>query len=166
MAPSILGRVIGVAGAVHPHARRFTLASTAFALADLVVGCTIFGIAAMGILASFGLGWIVLASEYSAHALQFGTAAQFRAAAGLLLVCPIFAVEIAWLGYRAFQLPRRLWRMALEHPSELPRGQPQPIPTWSGSNAPVPMSEGALWAVRSRGRPTELRYVSLLVGSD
>jgi hypothetical protein len=153
--------VIDVTDAIHPAARRFTFASAAVALADLIVGCTVFGVASLGILAAFGAGWMGLAVEYSAHAMTFGTAAQFRAAAGLLFLCPIFAVEVAWLGYRSFQLPRRLWRLSLEHPLH---GEPLPLPEWTGSNAPVPMADGALWAARAHPRSTEFRYVSLLIG--
>jgi hypothetical protein len=153
-----------VTGAPHAVARRFTIASMAFALADLVLGCTVFGILSLGILAAFGAGWIGLTQEYAAHAMVFGTLAQARAAAGLLIVCPVFALLVAWLGYRAFQLPRKLWRIAREPPVGLPAVLPSPWPAWTGSTPPVPMAEEALWAVRARRRPDESRYVSLLVG--
>jgi hypothetical protein len=154
--------VIDVAGATHHAARRVTFASAAIALADLVVGCTVFGIASLGILAAFGAAWMGLATEYAAHAMTFGTAAQYHAAAGLVLLCPIFAIEVAWLGYRSIQLPRRLWHAGQEPPSG--SGAPLPIPAWTGSDAPVPMADGALWAVRGRRGPAEYRYISLLIG--
>jgi len=156
--------VITAAAAIPPAARRLTLASAAVAVADLVIGCTVFGVATLAILAAFGAGWMGLASEYASRSLTFGSLAQYRAAEGLLLLCPVFAVEVAWLGYRAFQLPRRLWRLALETPAAPPAHAA--LPAWSGSNAPVPMADAALWAVRGQRAPSELRYVSLLIGTD
>ncbi|MCI4360390.1 MAG: hypothetical protein L3J91_01665, partial [Thermoplasmata archaeon] len=133
-----------------------------FALADLIVGCTVFGIAALAILTGFGVGWIALASEYAARALTFGSAAQLRAAMGLLFVCPMFALIVAWLGYRSFDLPRRLWRMALEPP--VADGVHGPSRAPAPSRPFVPMADGALWSVRLRKAPDEYRFLSLLVG--
>jgi hypothetical protein len=142
-------------------ARRVTLASAALALADLILGCTVFGLATLGILTAFGVGWLGLASEYAAHSLIFGTVAQLRAAAGLLIVCPLFAVVVAWLGYRSFQLPRRLWRLSALAAAETT--SPFPAAMWAGSTPLVPMAEGALWAARSRSASRDYRYLSLLV---
>ncbi|MCI4339835.1 MAG: hypothetical protein L3K06_01280 [Thermoplasmata archaeon] len=144
-------------------ARRVSLASAAFLLADVIIGCTVFSIATLAILAGFGWGWIDLARVYSAHALSFGSDAQLRAASGLLLVCPTFAVLVGWIGIRSFELPRRLWRLAkagspAPHPIvDLPRATP------NAARRIVPMADGALWAVRLRRRSEEFRFVSLLV---
>jgi hypothetical protein len=152
-------------GAIRPAARRLTLASAAFALADIIVGCTIFGIASLAILAGFGLGWIGLSTEYAAHAMTFGSVAQLRSAAGLLVVCPLLALVVAWLGYRSFNLPRRLWKLALARSSEARTGAPGPSPAPNGSRPFVPMADAALWAVRLRRAPEEYRYLSLLIGA-
>lgn len=155
--------MIELTDAMPPVARRLSLASAAIALADLIIGCTVFAIAALAILAAFGVGWIGLAGEYAAHAMSFGTVAQLRSAAGLVFLCPLFAILVAWLGYRAFQLPRRLWKMALERPTGVPGTVPRPSPMWSGSIPLVPMADGALWAARPHRAAGDFRYVSLQV---
>ena len=145
--------------AVRHLARRVSLGSAAFALADLIVGCTVFGIASLAILTGFAAGWLMLAREYAARALHFGTPAQFGSAVGLLVLCPVFAVLVAWLGFQAFALPRRLWRLAATGTEQ--GGAAPADPPWPS----VPMSDGALWAVRARRPASDYRFVSLLVSA-
>ena len=117
--PRPVPRNLGGWGRAPFWARRVGYGLAAFVVADVVLGCTVFSEAILGILWYFAYGWRGLVDLYAAHGLAFGTPGQFADATALLFAIPPLMALVAYLGLRAWEVPRRLWRTPI-------RGRPVP----------------------------------------
>jgi hypothetical protein len=90
---------------------RLAAGAGAFFLADCIVGLAAFSAITLGALWYFSLGWIRLQAEYAAAGASFGTTLQLTLAwAGVFVCLPVLVLTV-YLAVRAFQLPRKLFRV-------------------------------------------------------